>query len=190
MRGGDAGSGARGRQHICVRDSGRMSEEEDPPAPGSRKAGVSAETRAALLEAGAALLRDEPVGEVLSQLTGRAVAERAGRTTGAFFHHWPSQAAYHRDLLAYVLDPARIPSTAEAADAILGGLEAGMDPVAVLALAARGNFESVRADPFVPLWNALWSSHGSDDYVHELLRMNFSSVTAQVVPLLEAVLGA
>src|SRR3954465_12138067 len=190
MRGGDTGSGARGRHHICVRDSGRMSEEEDPPAPGSRKAGVSAETRAALLEAGAALLRDEPVGAVLSQLSARAVAERAGRTSGAFFHHWRSQAAYHRDLLAYVLDPARIPSTAEAADVILGGLAGGADPVGVLAAAARGNFESVRADPYVPLWNALWSVHGSDAYVTELLRQNFRWVTAQMVPLLEAVLAA
>ena len=167
-----------------------MSEEDDPPAPGGRKAGVSAETRAALLEAGAALLRDEPVGAVLSQLSARAVAERAGRTSGAFFHHWRSQAAYHRDLLAYVLDPARIASTAEAVQLILGGLQAGADPVGVLAAAARGNFESVRADPYVPLWNALWSMHGSDDYVAELLRQNFQSVTAQVVPVLEAVLAA
>src|SRR3954454_10059309 len=169
---------------------GRMSEEDDPPAPRARKAGVSAETRAALLEAGAALLRDEPVGAVLSQLSARAVAERGGRTSGAFFHHWRSQAAYHRDLLDYVLDPARITSTQEATQAVLAGVQAGADPVGVLAAAARGNFESVRADPYVPLWNALWSMHRSDDYVHELLRKNFQRVTAQVVPVLEAVLAA
>jgi AcrR family transcriptional regulator len=167
-----------------------MTEEQDPPAPGGRKAELSAETRAALLEAGAAVLREEPVGAVLSQLTARAVAERAGRTSGAFFHHWRSQAAYHRDLLAYVLDPVRIPSTAEAVGAILDGLAAGADPVGVLGAAARGNFESVRADPYVPLWYALWSVHGSDDYVTELLRQNFRWVTAQVAPLLDAVLAA
>jgi AcrR family transcriptional regulator len=167
-----------------------MSEDAGSPSIGGRKAEASAETRAALLEAGAAVLREEPVGAVLSQLTARAVAERAGRTSGAFFHHWRSQAAYHRDLLAWVLDPARIPSTAEAAEAIFGGLAAGADPVGVLGAAARGNFESVRADPYVPLWNALWSVHGSDAYVSELLRQNFRSVTAQVVPLLEAVLAA
>src|SRR4051794_19485161 len=123
-----------------------MSQPELPPSAGGRKAEASAETRATLLEAGADLLREEPAGGVLGQLPARGVADRAGRTTGAFFHHWPSQDAYRRDLLAYVLDPARIPSTAEAADAILGGLRAGADPVAVLAAAARGNFESVRAD--------------------------------------------
>jgi AcrR family transcriptional regulator len=165
-----------------------MSEQKPARPPGGRKAEVSAETRASLLEAGAGLLRDEPVGAVLSQLTARAVAGRAGRTTGAFFHHWPSQEAYQRDLLAYVLDPARIPSTAEAADAVLGGLKAGADPVGVLGAAARGNFDSVRADPFVPLWYALWTKHAQDDDVRALLADNYRWVTAQVAPLLEGVL--
>src|SRR3954454_16722287 len=134
-----------------------MSEETAPPPTGGRKAEVSAETRAALLDAGAGLLREEPVGSVLSQLTARAVADRAGRTTGAFFHHWRNQEAYHHDLLAYVLEPARIQSTAEAVDAVFGGLKVGGDPIEVLGQAARGNFASVRADPFVPLWHALWA---------------------------------
>jgi AcrR family transcriptional regulator len=167
-----------------------MSDDAAPSSPAGRKAEVSAETRAALLEAGAGLLREEPVGAVLSQLTARAVAERAGRTTGAFFHHWRSQEAYQRDLLAYVLDPARISSTAEAADHILGALQRGTDPVQVLGDAARSNFASVRVDPFVPLWNALWSRHGSDEYVHDLLRQHFQSVTGQVASLMEAVLTA
>jgi AcrR family transcriptional regulator len=167
-----------------------MSQPELPPSAGRRKAEVSVETRATLLEAGADLLREEPAGAVLSQLNARAVADRAGRTTGAFFHHWPTQDAYRRDLLAYVLDPARIPSTAEAADAVLGGLRAGADPVEVLGAAARANFQSVRADPYVPLWNALWAKHGSDEYVQDLLRQNFRSVTGQVAPLLEALLAA
>src|SRR4051812_15924598 len=97
-------------------------------AGGGSKAAISAETRGELLEAGAALLRDDPVGSVLSQITGRAVAERAGRTTGAFFHQWPTQEAFHRDLMSYILDPARIPSTADAAEAILSGLRSGIPP--------------------------------------------------------------
>src|SRR4051794_14978355 len=103
-------------------------ESEDPRSPGGRKAELSAETRAALLEAGAALLREEPVGAVLSQLTARSVSTRAGRTTGAFFHHWRNQEAYQRDLLAFVLDPVRIESVAEAEDSILGGLQTADDP--------------------------------------------------------------
>jgi AcrR family transcriptional regulator len=175
---------------MAVVDSVGMSEELPPSSPGGRKAEVSAETRAALLEAGAGLLREEPVGAVLSQLTARAVVDRAGRTTGAFFHHWPSQAAYQHDLLAYVLEPVRIQSTGEAVDAVLGGLKGGGDPIRVLGEAARGNFESVRADPFVPLWHALWARHGSDPYVRDLLRENMQWVTARVVPVIEAVVEA
>jgi AcrR family transcriptional regulator len=167
-----------------------MSEVADPPSPRGRKAEVSAETHAALLEAGAALLREEPVGSVLNQLTARSVATRAGRTTGAFFHHWRSQEAYQRDLLAYVLDPARITEVAEAEEAILEGLRSGGDPVRVLEETARENFQSMRADPFIPLWHALWAKHGSDAVVHELLRTHIRSVTGSVAALLDAVVTA
>jgi AcrR family transcriptional regulator len=167
-----------------------MTEEAQDPPAGGRKAEASAETRAALLEAGAALLREEPVGSVLSQLTARSVAARAGRTTGAFFHQWRSQEAYQRDLLAYVLDPERIASVAEAQDAILGGLRTATDPVRVLEDTARDNFQSMQADPYIPLWHALWAKHGSDRYVHDLLRHHIRSVTASVAALLDAVLTA
>jgi AcrR family transcriptional regulator len=168
-----------------------MTEEaEELPPPGGRKAEASAETRAALLEAGAEQLREEPVGSVLNQLTARSVATRAGRTTGAFFHHWRSQEAYQRDLVAYVLDPARISVVAEAEEGILDGLRSGGDPVQVLEDTARANFQSMRADPYIPLWHALWAKHGSDAGVHELLRTHIRSVTASVEALLDAVLTA
>jgi AcrR family transcriptional regulator len=173
-----------------VRQSGVMSEEADPPSPGGRKAEASAETCAALLEAGAALLRDEPVGSVLNQLTARSVATRAGRTTGAFFHHWRSQEAYQRDLVAYVLDPARIEVVAEAQEGILAGLRSGGDALQVLEDSARVNFQSMRADPYIPLWHALWAKHGSDAGVHELLRRHMASVTGSVAALLDAVVTA
>lgn len=167
-----------------------MSEEDPPPLSGGRKAELSAETRAALLEAGAALLREEPVGSVLSQLTARSVSTRAGRTTGAFFHHWHSQEAYQRDLLEYVLDPVRIESIAEAEEAILGGIREGDDAVQVLEDVSRGTFQSMQSDPYIPLWHALWAKHGSDSYVHDLLRRHITYVTAQVSALLGAVVTA
>ena len=154
------------------------------------KAEASAETRSALLEAGAALLRDEPVGTVLNQIKAPVVARLAGRTTGAFYHHWTSQDAYQRDLLAHVLDPARIPSTVEAAAAIMGGLELGIPPQELLRSAANALFASVRADPYVPLWNALWARQGQDPEVHALLVENYRTVTRQTFPLYEALLAA
>jgi AcrR family transcriptional regulator len=159
-------------------------------AGGGAKAAVSAETRRALLEAGASLLREDPVGSVLSQVTGRAVAERAGRTTGAFFHQWETQEAFHRDLMSYILDPARMPSTAEAAHAVLAGLRSGVPPEDLLRGAAEANFAGVRADPYVPLWLALWTKHAGDEHITGLLRENYHAVTAQVTPLFAGLLQA
>jgi AcrR family transcriptional regulator len=163
-----------------------------PPqgAAGGAKAAVSAATRRALLEAGAALLRDAPAGSVLSNVTGRAVAERAGRTSGAFFHQWDTQEAFHRDLMGYILDPARMPSTAEAAGAIATGLRSGMPPEDLLRRAAEANFAGVRADPYVPLWLALWTRHDGDEHLTGLLRENYRAVTAQVTPLFAGLLQA
>lgn len=167
-----------------------IEESQDPPSPGGRKAEASAETRSALLEAGAALLREVPVGAVLSQLTARSIATRAGRTTGAFFHQWRTQEAYQRDLLAYVLAPERIASVTEAENAILAGVRESDDPVGVLEAISRGTFQAMRSDPYVALWHALWARHGSDPYVHDLLRHHIDSVTAQVERILDAVVVA
>lgn len=155
---------------------------------GVPKAEASAQTRSALLEAGAELLREEPVGAVMSQITGRAVARRAGRTAGAFFHHWTSQEAYQRDLLGYILDPARMPSTAEAVAATLAGVRSGADPAEVLRQIAEANFAGVRADPYVPLWFALWARHGQDPAVRDLLFANYETVLGQVLELVQALL--
>jgi AcrR family transcriptional regulator len=154
------------------------------------KAEASAETRAALLDAGAELLREEPVGTVLSQIKAPVVAQRAGRTTGAFYHHWDSQDAYQRDLLAYVLDPARIPSTSEAIAGITAGLQHGMSAEDVLRSATSGLFASVRADPYVPLWFALWARQGQDPAVHDLLLEHYRTVTRQLLPLYAALFAA
>jgi AcrR family transcriptional regulator len=153
------------------------------------KAETSAETRASLLEAGADLLREQPVGDVLTQVKARLVAQRAGRTIGAFYHHWDTQDAYQRDLLAYVLDPARIPSTGEAVEAVAAGFRHGLPAAEMLRVAARQNFESVQADPYVPLWSALWARH-TDDHVRTLLHDHYGAVTAQLLPVYEALFAA
>ncbi len=154
--------------------------------PPPTKAESAAGTRDALLEAGAALLRDQPVGAVLTQVRAQPVAERAGRTIGAFYHHWDSQDAYHRDLLAYVLDPQRLPSTALAADTVLADLPRGLPLEEVVRRAARRNFDSVRANPYVPLILALWGKQAQDDHVRDLLRAHYRSVTDRLVPVYRA----
>lgn len=166
-----------------------MSDERSGRGERASRAGGS-ETRLALLEAGAGLLREQPMGAVFSQITGRAVAKRAGRTAGAFWHHWDSQESYHRELLAYVLEPARIESTEQAMQRVRAGLAAGADPIEVLQGTSQANFESVRGDPQVPVWLAMWMKHGQDAEVAALLRENYRGVTGQVAPIIEALLEA
>jgi AcrR family transcriptional regulator len=179
--------GAASDRPDAVRHSDQMAVDRARP---TTRAASSAETRAALLEAGALLLQERPVGNVLNQIKAPLVARRAGRTTGAFYHHWESQEAYHQDLLNYVLDPARIPSTSEAVTAIAVGLDAGVSVAELLRLAARANFDSVRADPYVPLWVALWARQGQDERIRHLLLEHYRTVTRQTTPLYEALFAA
>ncbi|WP_100501325.1 TetR/AcrR family transcriptional regulator [Geodermatophilus chilensis] len=158
--------------------------------PSSAKAEAAGETREALLEAGAALLREQPVGAVLTQVKAQPVAQRAGRTIGAFYHHWSSQEAYHRDLLAYVLDPQRLTSTAAAAETVLADLPRGLPLEEVVRRAAGRNFDMVRADPYVPLILALWGKQAQDEQVRELLRAHYRSVTDRLVPVYRAFFAA
>ena len=165
------------------------------PAPPRRsraaqRSEASEQTRADLLDAGAALLREQPVGAVLSQVKAPVVARRAGRTIGAFYHHWESQDAYLRDLVAHVLDPASIPSTGEAADQIVAGLRAGVPAEEMLRLAAVQLFASLRADPYVPVYHAVWATHRSDDRVAALLRQVYGTVSAELLPVYQALLAA
>jgi AcrR family transcriptional regulator len=70
----------------------------------SPKAGKNEEararTRAALLQAGAGLLVESAQGNPFAALRLRAICQRAGYSTGAFYQHWPDVAAYNDDLAA------------------------------------------------------------------------------------------
>ena len=89
-----------------------------------------------------------------------------------------------------MLDPARIRSTGRAVDAVATGVHRGLPPAEMVRLAARRNFDSVRADPYVPLWLALWAKHGEDDRVRALLHDHYAAVTTRLLPAYEAILGA
>ena len=159
-------------------------------APARSKAETSAQTRAALLEAGAVLLREQPVGTVLNQVKAAEVARRAGRTTGAFYHHWDDQESYQRELLAYALAPGRFSSTSGAIDSALADLAEGIHLEEMVRRAARQNFENVRSNPYLPLFMALWSKQGDDNEIREHLRQHYQTVTAQLVPMYQKIFDA
>ncbi len=150
------------------------------------RAEAAAETRRALLEAGAELLCEQPVGALLSQVTALEVARRARRTTGAFYHHWEDQESYQQELLAYTLDPERINSTARTADTVTAALQQRVPLEELVRRAARENFDVVSENPYVPLNLALWAKQAQDEKVRALLRDQYQAVRARLVPIYEA----
>lgn len=160
----------------------------DPTAP--TKAEAAATTRADLLEAGFQLLQEQPVGTILTQVKATEIARRAGRTIGAFYHHWPDQQAYQRDLIEHVLSPDRLLSTAVAEESVRSNLAAGLPMEEIIRRGARANFETVRDDPTVPLFMALWSKQATDDHIRKQLRQHYQQVTDQLVPVYAAFFDA
>jgi len=67
-----------------------------------RRADAAAATRTELLDAGVRILSRDPARHVFGHLKATVVADEAGRTTGAFFHHWDTQDDYVDDLIAYL----------------------------------------------------------------------------------------
>lgn len=81
--------------------------------------GHGGETRQAFLRAGIDILDAADVsGYVIGALGVAAVCERAGRSPGGFYHHWPSLEAYVDDLVVHAIEE----STDRLADSVGAGL--------------------------------------------------------------------
>ncbi|MFN3219799.1 MAG: TetR/AcrR family transcriptional regulator [Acidimicrobiales bacterium] len=63
-------------------------------------------TRIELLEAGAQLLMGLTAEPSLRSVTVSAVTRRTGRSTGAFYHYWETQADFALELIDHIADPA------------------------------------------------------------------------------------
>jgi len=152
------------------------------------------QTRVELLEAGADLLREEPVGDILSQVKVADVARRAGgRSIGAVYHHWRDQDSYRRDLLAYILQPGRYRGVheAEALAATVGeGEPDDSRPTLEAAVRTMGNqlFDELKVNPWLVLQMALWSKQMTDPYVRGLLKNLYQGIDASFEPVMETAL--
>lgn len=93
-----------------------MATSDSEPDEGTTKRDQRAlQTRDSLLSAGLEILYEQPTGKAFSHVSANAVSGRAGVTIGAFYHHFPTQAAYldalfdrmyHRGLGAGGIDEA------------------------------------------------------------------------------------
>lgn len=157
--------------------------------PRRSKAEAGEQTRASLLDAGAALLRERPVGALFHQVTASEVARRAGRTIGAFYHHWPDQDSYRRDLLSYVLAPEQVPSQ-ETAAAVADALAGGLDTAEIVRRNARDNLAFGVTRPEFVLSVVLWGQARQDDDVRALLQHLYRGATDALVPMYGALFAA
>jgi AcrR family transcriptional regulator len=108
---------------------------------------ASQRTREELLQAGHRLLVEAPAPTAFSHLTATRVATTAGRTTGAFFHQWPTMEDYLQDLLAYVLHPERSITLRATAEKLAEQLADGRSFTEAIVSACSDTVEIATRDP-------------------------------------------
>jgi AcrR family transcriptional regulator len=140
-------------------------------------------TRRDLLEAGARVLDGQPVGTVFDQLKPSEVAREAGRTIGAFYHHWDTQDDYKHDLIEHVVASDRLPIMAPAAPETLEAeIEGGLSLEDAVLRHAAENFAAVDRSPYLRLQMALWSKH-EDPTITEQLKKVYEQTDQALTPL-------
>jgi AcrR family transcriptional regulator len=78
-----------------------------------------------LLEAGLALLREEPTEHLFEVMSARRVIAKASSSTGAFYHHFDGPDSYVDQLLTYSLEQTPVPEHVESSLAFESTLESG-----------------------------------------------------------------
>jgi AcrR family transcriptional regulator len=161
---------------------------EDSPGRRSR-AEAGEQTRASLLAAGAELLREQPVGRILEQVTAPEVARRAGRTIGAFYHHWNDQESYRHDLLTWVLSPEILPTEETVTD--LSAALTVAEPVdEIVRRNARANMVAGLDRPELALTLALSALARRDEGTRQLLNHQYTVLNESLEPVYAALFAA
>lgn len=96
-------------------------------------------------------------------MSSRAVAERATRSTGSFFHHWSSAEDYLKDLVAYIFRAGLLPENVEEIASAIEQLKQDpsdtIDGVRAICLSA---FSHTVNDTFLPVELLLRSQPGDE----------------------------
>jgi AcrR family transcriptional regulator len=131
-------------------------------------------TRAALLDAGVRILARDPATSAFGHLKAPLVAAEAGRTIGAFFHHWESQSEYVDSLITHVLTV--FPSTGldlikQHASQLMTG--AKTDPMEALLDACRDVQSTIPRDAQTVVELLLWAAAPRDAHIADLARSGY-----------------
>jgi AcrR family transcriptional regulator len=115
-----------------------------------------------LLTAGLRILVDDPAEHAFDHLKAARVAAAAGRTTGAFFHHWPSQDDYVLDLIDFAFQPDQSSTLPLIERFVAEELVAGHPIGEVLARACELALEHLPEDPQTVIEYLLWKRAVTD----------------------------
>src|SRR5665213_1204052 len=80
-----------------------------------RRGARAEETRSRLLDAGLALLKEEPTEHLFELVSARRVIAKAGSSSGAYYHHFNGQDTYLDQLMEYALAKSPVPELAASA---------------------------------------------------------------------------
>lgn len=128
-------------------------------------------TREALLDAGTNLLARASRDQFARVLTVGAVSAEAGRARQTFYRYWETQADYVEDLVHYITDPRRSPSSDRLA-ALSGEAERldTDDPAAEVRRMSGRTFERFTGDPAQAARSLLLTVHPNDELVADRVR--------------------
>jgi AcrR family transcriptional regulator len=138
-----------------------------------------------MLEAGIELLQEQPL---VSRLTARAVARRAGLTTGSYYYYWEGQESYIKDLLTHRLGERRYQWLAQVEKRVRRLVAQGASFDEIVTKAARWGLDSIERDPVFALQVGLWAQYAADPKSAEALAQLYREFNEHFLPLYRRVL--
>jgi AcrR family transcriptional regulator len=152
------------------------------PEPVNAHVAASRQTRAELLEAGLQLLSTKPATAALGHLTVASITAEAGRTSGAFFHQWPTLDAYLHDLIGYVLRPEHSVNLWQTVERLSAGLAGGATFARSLAEAGRDVPERSAHDPQTIIELLMWNRALHDESFRAVVAGHYARLDAGAAP--------
>lgn len=136
-----------------------------------------------MLDAGLRLLAADPAASAFSHLKAAKVAAEAGRTTGAFFHHWASQEDFVRDLIDYGFQPGQAESLGAVQADLASELAAGVDVVEALLSTCRTGLQSIAEEPQTAIEFLMWKRASIDPEFRAWVAERYRDLDAAGAPL-------
>ena len=131
------------------------------PRPRQRRRSPE-QTRADLLAAGLRILAADPAEHAFDHLKAARVAAAAGRTQGAFFHHWATQDDYVFDLIDYAFTPEHSTTLPVVAQSLVADLAAGLSLAESVQRACEAALGAMPNDPQTVIEFLIWKRAVTD----------------------------